>query len=160
MRHTGGVLGLMAPATSWGLFWGGWAALIPTLKSELGLDAGQLGLALFAIPVAAVPAMLLTGPLARRLGPRTLPIVTGAFAAGTLAVALAGSRWTFSAALLLVGATSGAIEVALNATTAAREALTGERLFNMVQAATPSRWCSRRPPSASHCIWARPPGRS
>ncbi|MFF7247520.1 MFS transporter [Embleya sp. NPDC008237] len=137
MRHGGGVLGLVAPATSWGLFWGGWAALIPTLKDELALDDRQLGLALFAVPVAAVPAMLLTGPLARRLGPRTLPLVTAAFALGTLAVAAAGSRWTFAAALLLIGAASGAIEVALNATTAAREALTGERLFNKVQAATP-----------------------
>lgn len=137
MRHGGGVLGLVAPATSWGLFWGGWAALIPTLKDELALDDRQLGLALFAVPVAAVPAMLLTGPLARRLGPRTLPLVTAAFALGTLAVAGTGSRWTFSAALLVIGAASGAIEVALNATTAAREALTGERLFNKVQAATP-----------------------
>ncbi|MET7304995.1 MFS transporter [Embleya sp. NPDC005575] len=137
MRHGGGVLGLVAPATSWGLFWGGWAALIPTLKDELALDDRQLGLALFAVPVAAVPAMLLTGPLARRLGPRTLPLVTAAFALGTLAVAVVGSRWTFAAALLLIGAASGAIEVALNATTAAREALTGERLFNKVQAATP-----------------------
>ncbi|MFJ8740690.1 MFS transporter [Embleya sp. NPDC127516] len=138
MRHGGGgVLGLVAPATSWGLFWGGWAALIPTLKDELALDDRQLGLALFAVPVAAVPAMLLTGPVARRLGPRTLPLVTAAFALGTLAVAGAGSRWTFSAALLVIGAASGAIEVALNATTAAREALTGERLFNKVQAATP-----------------------
>ncbi|MYW01928.1 MFS transporter [Streptomyces sp. SID3343] len=137
MRHGGSVLSLVAPATSWGLFWGGWAALIPTMQSDLGLGDRQLGLALFAVPVAAVPAMLLTGPLARRLGPLTLPLVTALFALGTLAVALAGSRWTFSAALLLVGAASGAIEVALNATTAAREALTGERLFNKVQAATP-----------------------
>ncbi|MGW9206539.1 MFS transporter [Embleya sp. NPDC055664] len=137
MRYGGGVLGLLAPATSWGLFWGGWAALLPTLQDELGLDDGSLGLALFAVPVAAVPAMLLTGPLARRLGPRTLPLVTLGFALGTLAVAVAGSRWTFAAALLLIGATSGAIEVALNATTAAREALTGERLFHRVQAATP-----------------------
>ncbi|MFE2867520.1 MFS transporter [Embleya sp. NPDC059259] len=137
MRHGGGALGLVAPATSWGLFWGGWAALIPTIKDELSLDDRQLGLALFAVPVAAVPAMLLTGPLARRLGPRTLPLVTAAFAGGILAVAAAGSRWTFAAALLLIGAASGAIEVALNATTAAREALTGERLFNKVQAATP-----------------------
>ncbi|MGC0419773.1 MFS transporter [Embleya sp. AB8] len=137
MRHGGGVLGLVAPATSWGLFWGGWAALIPTLQDELGLDDRQLGLALFAVPVAAVPAMLGTGTLARRLGRRTLPLVTAGFAVGTLAVAAADARWSFAAALLLIGAASGAIEVALNAGTAAREARTGERLFHRVQAATP-----------------------
>jgi MFS family permease len=43
----------------------------------------------------------------------------------------------FAVALVLVGATSGAIEVALNATTAAHEARDGARLFNKVHAATP-----------------------
>lgn len=124
-------------AASWGLFWGGWAALIPELKADLGLTDQQLGLALFAVPVAAVPAMVLTGRLARRLAQRTLPAVTAVFALSTVLVGLAPSALAFTAALLLVGGASGAIEVALNATTAAQEARAGERLFNKVHAATP-----------------------
>lgn len=122
---------------SWGLFWGGWSALIPAVKSDLALTDEQLGLALFAVPIAAVPAMLLTGRLAQRLAQHTLPAVTAAFAVGCLLVGLASSRWTFTAALLLVGVASGGIEVALNATLAAREARDGVRLFNKVHAATP-----------------------
>ncbi|MGE5764343.1 MAG: MFS transporter [Mycobacterium leprae] len=124
-------------ATSWGLFWGGWAALIPEIKTELALTDRQLGLALFAVPVAAVPAMLLTGRLARRLAQHTLPVGTAAFAAGIVLTGLAHSRPSFTAALLVVGASSGMIEVALNATTAAHEARDGRRLFNLVHAATP-----------------------
>ncbi|MDT0317660.1 MFS transporter [Streptomyces millisiae] len=124
-------------AGSWGLFWGGWAPLIPQIKSDLDLSDQQLGLALFAVPVGAVPAMLLTGRLARRLGHRVLPAVTALFAVSVLVVGLAPDRWTFTVALLLVGATSGAIEVALNATTAAHEARDGTRLFNKVHAVTP-----------------------
>lgn len=135
--RSGGVAGLLAVAVSWGLFWGGWSALIPAAKEDLALTDEELGLSLFAVPVAAVPAMLLTGRLAHRLAQHTLPVVTAVFAAGCLLVGLASSRWTFTAALLLVGMASGGIEVALNATLAAREARDGVRLFNKVHAATP-----------------------
>jgi MFS family permease len=131
------VLGLLAVAASWGVFWGGWAALIPDLKADLGLDTRELGLSLFAIPVAAVPAMAFTGRLANRFAQHTLPLVTALFAAGIGVVAFAGSVPVFVAGLLLVGAASGAIEVALNATAAAHEARDGVRLFNKVHAATP-----------------------
>ncbi|MCP3803624.1 MFS transporter [Allokutzneria sp. A3M-2-11 16] len=137
MRQGNGVFGLLAVAASWGLFWGGWAALIPEIKADLVLTDQQLGLALFAVPVAAVPSMVLTGRLAQRLAQHTLPVVTGVFALGVLLVGLSGSQLAFTASLLLVGAASGAIEVALNATMAAREARDGERLFNKVHAATP-----------------------
>ena len=124
-------------AASWGLFWGGWAALIPEIKADLALTDQQLGLALFAVPVAAVPSMVLTGRLAQRLAQHTLPVVTGVFALGVLLVGFSGTHLAFTASLLLVGAASGAIEVALNATMAAREARDGQRLFNKVHAATP-----------------------
>ncbi|GAB2914063.1 MFS transporter [Streptomyces mayteni] len=133
----GGVSGLLAVAGSWGLFWGGWAPLIPQIKNDLGLSDQELGLALFAVPVGAVPAMLLTGRLARRFGHRVLPVVTAIFAGSVFVVGLAPDRVTFTAALLLVGGASGAIEVALNATTAAHEARDGARLFNKVHAVTP-----------------------
>jgi MFS family permease len=124
-------------AASWGLFWGGWAALIPEIKADLALTDQQLGLALFAVPVGAVPSMLFTGRLTRRLAQHTLPAVTGVFAIGCVLVGLAPSLPTFTAALLVVGGASGAIEVALNATMAAREARDGGRLFHKVHAATP-----------------------
>lgn len=136
-RDSGKVLGLLAVAASWGLFWGGWAALIPAIKAKLALTDQELGLALFAVPVAAVPAMLLTGRVTDRLAQYTLPIVTAVFALGVVLTGLSPSRLAFTAALLVVGGASGAIEVALNATTAAHEARDGTRLFNKVHAVTP-----------------------
>jgi MFS family permease len=132
-----GSTGLIAAASSWGLFWGGWAALLPDVKDQIGATDTEFGLALFGIPLGALPAMVLTGPLARRLRARTLPVVLAVFAIACLLPGLARSPWAFAAALALVGATSGAIEVALNATTAAHEARDGTRLFNKVHAATP-----------------------
>lgn len=153
----GGVTGLLAVAVSWGLFWGGWSALIPVVKADLALTDEQLGLALFAVPVAAVPAMLLTGRLAHRLAQHTLPAVTAVFAVGCLLVGFTSSRWTFAAALLLVGAASGAIEVALNATLAAREARDGIRLFNKVHAATPLAMVAAAPGTGlAHDLGASP----
>lgn len=129
--------GLIFAATSWGLFWGGWAGLLPEVKDQIGATDAEFGLALFGIPLGALPAMVITGKLVSRLRERALPLVLLAFA---VACALPG--WTYSpvafaASLVLIGATSGAIEVALNATTAAHEARDGTRLFNKVHAATP-----------------------
>lgn len=130
-------IGLIAPAACWGVFWGGWAALLPELKASLALTDGELGLALFGIPIGALPAMLLTGPLTNRLRGRTLPIVVALFALAVVLPGLVNGPILFAASLVLVGATSGAIEVALNATTAAHEARDSARLFNKVHAATP-----------------------
>lgn len=129
--------GLLAVAASWGVFWGGWAALVPQIKTDLGLTDQQLGSTLFAVPVAAVPSMLLTGWLLNRWGRYALPVVTVVFALGCLLTGIASAVPTFVAALLTVGAASGAIEVALNAAVAEHEASTGRRLFNKVHAATP-----------------------
>lgn len=129
--------GLIFAAASWGLFWGGWAGLLPEVKDQIGATDSEFGLALFGIPFGALPAMVITGKLVSRLRERALPLVLLAFA---VACALPG--WTYSpvafgVSLVLVGATSGAIEVALNATTAAHEARDNTRLFNKVHAVTP-----------------------
>ncbi len=130
-------LGLIAAAASWGLFWGGWAALLPDLKTAVGVDDAEFGLVLFGIPMGALAGMVLTAPLARALRQWTLPVVLVAFAVACALPGLASGALAFGAALAAVGATSGAIEVALNSTVAAHEARDGTRLFNRVHAATP-----------------------
>ena len=129
--------GLIFAATSWGLFWGGWAGLLPEVKDQIGATDSEFGLALFGIPFGALPAMVITGKLVSRLRERALPLVLSAFAVACALPGWTHSPVTFAASLVLIGATSGAIEVALNATTAAHEARDGVRLFNKVHAATP-----------------------
>ncbi|QUF06380.1 MFS transporter [Actinosynnema pretiosum subsp. pretiosum] len=101
------------------------------------MDDAEFGLVLFGIPMGALAGMVLTAPLARALKQWTLPVVLVAFAVACVLPGLASGALAFGAALAAVGATSGAIEVALNSTVAAQEARDGTRLFNRVHAATP-----------------------
>ncbi|MGH3729680.1 MAG: hypothetical protein ACRDTU_13165 [Micromonosporaceae bacterium] len=133
----GRVWGLLAGSGSWGVFWGGWAALLPGIKDQVGVDASQLGLALFAIPVGALPAMLGMGPVFDRYGRGAFGVTLVLFAAAVVSPGFTYGVIPLAVSLLLVGATSGAIEVGLNAATAAVEAETGRRLFHQVHAVTP-----------------------
>jgi MFS family permease len=131
------MIGLLAGSATWGLFWGAWAALLPGIRDQVSADAGQLGLALFAVPVGAFPAMLGMGPVFDRYGRPAFGVTLVLFAVASALSGFASGIVPLAGSLLLVGATSGAIEVALNAATAAAEATTGRRLFNRVHAVTP-----------------------
>ncbi|MGI5288260.1 hypothetical protein ACQEVF_33665 [Nonomuraea polychroma] len=128
---------LIAVCAVWAVFWGSWSALLPAIKLELGVSAGDLGLALSAVPVGALPAMALTGRLARGRERAALMVTTTLFALSVACVGLAGSLWQLAAALLVVGATSGALDIALNLTAGRVERETGRRLFQPVHAAFP-----------------------
>ncbi|TMR89640.1 MFS transporter, partial [Nonomuraea basaltis] len=128
---------LIAVCAAWAVFWGSWSALLPAIKLDLGVSAGDLGLALSAVPVGALPAMALTGRLARGRERPALMVTTIAFALSVACVGLAGALWQLAVALLLVGAASGALDIALNLTTGRVERETGRRLFQQVHAAFP-----------------------
>ena len=95
---------------------GSWAASIPSIKSQLGLDETELGLALLALALGAILAMLVTGPLNDRHGSRRLSIGSGVILALLLPLpAIVPSHATLIAALLALGAANGAMDVAMNA---------------------------------------------
>jgi len=46
-----------------GLFWGAWAAVLPSVQSATGSSKGALGVAMLFVALGAIPAMLLiAGP--------------------------------------------------------------------------------------------------
>ncbi|GLY15936.1 MFS transporter [Kineosporia sp. NBRC 101677] len=98
-----------------GVFWGTWGAALPALRTQAGLTEGQLGRSLLFVGVGALPAMFLTGRLTDRLGLRLTAVLLGLLGASGVVVALAaqGFAWVV-AGMLLVGATSGATDVAIN----------------------------------------------
>jgi hypothetical protein len=106
---------------------------LPAVKTAAGASAAQLGLALFAVGLAALPAMLLTGRIADR--PRVLPAMLVLFAGAGALPALARSPSGLFACLLVVGATSGALDVAVNARASAFESAGGVRIMDGVHAA-------------------------
>ncbi|MEU6720117.1 MFS transporter [Nonomuraea sp. NPDC046802] len=128
---------LIAVCAVWGVFWGSWSALLPAIKQDLGISAGDLGLALSAVPLGAVPAMALAGRLVRGKERTALMATTVLFALSVTGIGLAGTLWQLALALLVVGAASGALDIALNLATGRAERETGRRLFQPVHAAFP-----------------------
>jgi MFS family permease len=118
---------------AFGAFWGAWAAVLPGVRTETGASEAELGAALLFVAVGALPAMLATGVLVNRVGPRLGPALL-VFAATVTLPGLAGSVPALAAALAVVGAASGALDVIANAAVASLEATTGRRLMQAAHA--------------------------
>jgi MFS family permease len=121
----------VAGFAAFGLFWGAWGAILPAIRVGAGVNDGELGVALLMIGLGALVSMRFTGYLIDRYGGVVLPVVTVLFALCGVLPALAGSVVTLSAALLLLGATSGATDVAINATGSHTEHETGRPVMNL-----------------------------
>jgi MFS family permease len=94
---------------------GTWTARIPAIKQDLGLDDGQVTLALFAVAAGSVLAMQAVGHLADRFGSaRVLGPAGLAMAAGLLLPGFAGSLPVLLVGLLVFGAGHGTVDVAMN----------------------------------------------
>ena len=101
---------------TFGAFWGAWGASIPRLRELAGVTDLELGVALLFVGAGALPAMFVVGGLVDRFGLWLAgPLVVSLCVAG---VAVAGSAHLGLVALCVgmavVGATSGAADVALN----------------------------------------------
>jgi MFS family permease len=116
-----------------GVFWGAWSSLLPAIKAQAHLSDGQLGLALAAIAVAALPAMPVAGRLVDRLGAGRL-VRMGLVAFGLVSVlpAVAGSELVLVLVFVLVGLTTGFLDVVINTATAAWERVEAARLMSAV----------------------------
>ena len=113
-----------------GIFWGAWAAVLPSVQEATGVSKGALGLALLFVTVGAIPAMLFVGgPTVERYGPRAVAVTCAAFAAATTLPGLATSLPMLMLALAATGAASGALDVGINANAARIEADSGKRLM-------------------------------
>jgi MFS family permease len=113
-----------------GLFWGAWAAVLPSVQQATGASKGALGLALLFISLGALPSMLfVAGPAVDRYGSRAVAVACAAFAVAATLPGLANSLPGLILALLAAGATSGSLDVGINAKAARIEAETGRRLM-------------------------------
>lgn len=130
MRGAAEKRGLLLAFAGFGSFWGAWVAALPDVREQVGADDRELGLALAAIALAALPSMPLAGRLMDRHGPTRL--VPGAMLIFAVAAALPGFATGLPGlvlALLLVGATTGALDVLINSATALWERLEADRLM-------------------------------
>lgn len=118
---------------AFGLFWGTWGAVLPGVRAQTGSGDGALGLALLMVGLGALVSMRATGWCIDRRGGVVLPLTVGAFAVTAVLPALARSPLQLGAALVLLGAASGGMDVAINAAGAHEEARTGP-LMNLAHA--------------------------
>ena len=119
---------------AFGAFWGTWGAALPAVRAHAGVSDGELGVALLCIGAGALVSMRPAGGLVDRLGRGVLPVTAAALAASALLPAVATSAVGLGAALLVVGAASGAYDVAVNAEGVRAEAA-GRPLLNLGHAA-------------------------
>ena len=117
-----------------GLFWGTWAALVPEIQTRTQATAPELGLALLWAGFGALPAMLLTGRLWARFGRRLVSITLLLFGLAAVLPALAPDVVFLGLALALVGASSGALDVAMNSEISDLEVASGRRLMYLAHA--------------------------
>ena len=127
--------GLVLAFVVFGVFWGAWAACLPAVRHQVGASDGQLGLALAAIALSAVPVMPVAGRVVDRFGAaRTLPASLLLFAVVLPLPALAHSLGVLVAALVLVGLGTGTLDLVANAATAAWERVEQDKLMSLVHA--------------------------
>ena len=99
-----------------GLIVSTWISRIPAIQAGLHLTAGHLGLALLGPALGAMISMPVTGALVTRLGSRPVTAVTTLLMCLALVpIGLASGRGSLTAALLVFGIFSGAMDVAMNA---------------------------------------------
>ncbi len=119
---------------AFGLLWGAWGAVLPAVQASSGSTDGELGMALLMIGLGALLSMRLTGGLVDRFGARVLPVVMVVFAAVGVLPAFAGSPVALGVALFLLGAASGATDVAINAAGVRAEIRSQRPVMNLAHA--------------------------
>ncbi len=112
-----------------GLFWGAFAALLPELRIQVGATDGELGLALLGTGAGALPAMLVTGRLWQRLGWWLVPVTALCFGLASLTLLVPAAPLGLAVALVLVGASSGSLDVAMNSAVGDVEVTQSRRLM-------------------------------
>lgn len=114
-----------------GFIMGAWAPQIPLLMPRHDIREGVLGLLILLVGVGAVGAMLFAGKLLNRYGSSRMALVFGLAVAPMLPlVVLAPSLWLIAPALVLFGATTGCMDVSMNANSVAVERRLGRAIMS------------------------------
>ena len=118
-----------------GLLFASLYSRLPEVQERLRLDEGALGLALLAAPAGLILAVMASGPLVARHGSRGVAAVGAAgYAAVLFLPAIAPNMAVLALALFALGATSGALDIAMNTQGIAVEARAPRRIFASLHA--------------------------
>jgi MFS family permease len=114
-----------------GLLMASWAPQVPFAAARLGLGDSALGLLLLCLGIGSLLAMQVTGAAVARFGSRAVTLVSGAGLCLTLPLlAYAYTPFLLGTALLIFGASIGAMDVAVNVHAVEVEHAVGEPLMS------------------------------
>jgi MFS family permease len=132
--RAGTIARLWAAFGIFGVFWGGWGALLPDVQKQVGANDATLGRALLFIALGAIGGMLLAGKVADRLGARTLLPGALAFAATIPLLILPRGIPSLLIVLTVMGATSGAYDVFINGSASVYETVYDAKIMGGMHA--------------------------
>ena len=132
--RAGTVARLWAAFGVFGVFWGGWGALLPDVQRQVGAGDATLGRALLFIALGAIGGMLLAGKVADRLGPRTLLPGALAFAATIPLLIFPRGIAILLVVFTVMGAASGAYDVFINGSASVYETIHDAKIMGGMHA--------------------------
>lgn len=99
-----------------GAMFASWVSRIPQVQDNLGISEGRLGLALLVLASGALLSLIASGWMVARLGSRPVTATMALALCLCLPLPAFAPTWlALAAALFLVGAANGALDVAMNA---------------------------------------------
>jgi MFS family permease len=124
----------LAAFAALGVFWGIWSAVLPAVSITLKIGDDVLGLALLCVAAGAMPAMLIAGRVTDRLGTSILAPAVAMFGIAAALPGLAQNGISLGLLLLILGATSGGLDVVMNAVSTHLEAAYQTRILHFAHA--------------------------
>lgn len=108
-----------------------WAPRIPEVKHLLGLSDSELGIALFGVAAGSVPALLLTARVLDRFRSGPVCAVSALiFSASLPLIGAVDDGWQLTGVLMVLGAASGVLDIAMNTAGIAYQQRTGHRVLS------------------------------
>ncbi|WP_165362844.1 MFS transporter [Promicromonospora panici] len=108
-----------------------WAPRIPEVKHLLNLSDSELGIALFGVAAGSVPALLLTARILDRVRSGPVSVVTAlSFSVSLPLIGVVDGMWQLTGVLMLLGAASGVLDIAMNTAAITYQQHTGHRVVS------------------------------
>lgn len=112
-----------------------WYSRLPAIQERLDLGPRAVGLALLGAPLGLLVAQPAVGAMIARHGSRPLVALAPIWLGAVILPAFAVSALTLFAAVMIVGAANGTLDISMNAQGLSVERAAGRRLFSSLHAA-------------------------